>query len=127
MASGEGQRRHIEGVEVEIRHAFLNQTMAEIGSSAGGNQLARFRVIVQALEPLEQPIRHRSPAALAEIHHPAEMANRHDTRHQRCINARRRDLVPKTQEQIDIEEILGDRAVGTIIDLRLEIGDIRHL
>src|SRR5260221_8183479 len=58
MAGRERQVRAVQGVEVELLHAFALQAAAEIASHGGGDHAAGFDVVVEAPEHLGQPRRH---------------------------------------------------------------------
>ena len=57
----------VHGVEVEFGDAVIDQVDHLLGGDRGGDQLARRRIVVEAVEALGEPGRHRGAGARGEI------------------------------------------------------------
>ena len=66
MADSVGQLRAIQRIEVEFVDAMLAQMLYLFDRHARGNEAARLWVVVQPVEPLMQPRRHRCTATLGK-------------------------------------------------------------
>ncbi len=72
MTDGVSQIGAIECVKVEILDAAGVQHPALFGGDAGGNQFSGFRVIIQALEQVCQPVRYIGAAQGGEFFLPGQ-------------------------------------------------------
>ena len=66
MADRVNQIGAVHGVEVEIGDAAVDEIEHLFGGNRGGNELAGGRVVIEAVEAVGQPIRHRGAAARRE-------------------------------------------------------------
>src|ERR1700683_887682 len=57
----------VHGVEVEVGHAVINEIEHLLGGDGRGDELACCRVVVEAVEALREPVRHRGACARREI------------------------------------------------------------
>ena len=125
MADGVDQIGAVHGVEVEIGDATIDEIEHLLGGDRGGNELAGGRVIVQAVETLGQPVRHRGAAARRERLGLLEILHRQDAGHDGHVDAAGAHPVEIAEVFVILEEELGDRTRRAGIDLgreHVEIG-----
>src|SRR3954462_7702928 len=67
VADGEHEIGAVHGVEVKGVDAVLGELLHLAGGDGGGYQLPRFGVVVEALELVGEPVRHRGAGAGDEI------------------------------------------------------------
>src|SRR5580658_8162412 len=87
MADRIGQVGAVHRVEVEIGHTMINQIEHLLGGDRGGDQLARCRIVVEAVEAMRQPIGYRGAGAGGEIFGLLEILYRQDAGHDRNVDA----------------------------------------
>src|SRR5262249_5998333 len=102
----------VHGVEVEIGDAAIDEIEHLLGSDRGGDELARGGILVEALEPLGQPVGHRRAAARGERLGLFEVLYRQDAGHDRHIDAACAHAVEVSEVKVVLEEELGDRPRG---------------
>ena len=124
VADRDDQVGAVERVEMELVHALGLQPAALLGGERGGDQAARVGIVVEPVEMRRHPGRDRGAAGRAELLNLGEIGDRQDARHDRHRDPGRRGAVAKSQKEIDIEKVLGDRPVGAGIDLALEIVEV---
>ena len=90
MAHGVDQVGAVHGVEVEIGDAAVDQIEHLLGGDRGGDQLAGGGIVVETVEALGQPIRHRGAAARGEDSGLLEVLHRQDAGHDRARRCRAR-------------------------------------
>src|SRR5262249_4007468 len=66
MTHGVDQVGAVHGVEVEIGDAAIDEIEHLLGGDRGGDELAGGGVLLETLEPMGQPVRHRGAAARGE-------------------------------------------------------------
>ena len=104
--------------------AVFCQFLHLAGSDGGRHQLARFRIVVEALEFFREPVRHAGAGAGHEVACLLEVVHRHDAGHDRNIDAARTNPVEVTKVEVVVEEHLRDGAGSTCIDLGFEEIDV---
>src|SRR6185312_15016640 len=117
VAQREGQVRAIERIEMELVDALGMQAAAEVARDRGGDHAARLDVVVEAGEHVGQPRWHLRAAQPGHLLDTLEVRDRHDTRHDRHVDAGLRRGLAEAQEVVGLEEELGDAAIGAGIDL----------
>ena len=120
MADRVDQVGAVHGVEVEVGDAAIDEIEHLLGGDRGGDELAGGGVVVEAVEALGQPVRHRRAAARGEILGLLEVLHRQDAGHDRHVDAARAHAVEIAEVEVVLEEELGDRAGGAGIDLGRE-------
>src|SRR5882757_8377446 len=108
MADREHEVRAVHGVEMEGVDAAFCQFLHLAGSHRGRHQLSRFGIVVEAVELLRQPVRHRGAGAGNEVARLLEIMHRHDAGHDRDFDAARSDTVEVTDVEVVVEEHLGN-------------------
>src|SRR6266566_9155672 len=78
MADGEYEVGAVHGVEVKGIDAVFCQFLHLAGSDGGRHQLARFRIVVEALEFFREPIGHGRAGASDKNAGLLEVVHRHD-------------------------------------------------
>ena len=121
MANRKDKVGAVHGVEVQFRHATVDEIDHLLGADSGGDEPARRRIVVEAFEALGQPARHACARALGEGGGLAEILHRHDAGHDRDVDARRGADVEETQIERVVEEELGDCAIGARVDFRFSV------
>src|ERR1700728_1709381 len=102
----------VHGVEVKVRYAVIDQVEHLLGGDGGGDQLAGGGIVVEAVEAVGEPGRHRGAAARGESFRGLEILHRQNSRHDRDVDARGADPVEIAEIKIVLEKELGDRARG---------------
>ena len=125
MADREHEVGAVHGVEVEGIDAALGELLHLAGRDRRRDQLARFRIVVEAFEFFAPA----SPApwcrALGhEVARLLEIVHRHDAGHDRNIDAARADAIEIAKVEVVVEEDLGDGAGRAGIDLGLQDIDV---
>src|SRR5579883_2236321 len=92
----------IHGVEVKIGHAAVQEIEYLLGGNRGGDQLARCRIVIEAVETVGEPVGNGSAAARRECACGFEVLNRQDSGNDRDVDARR----PHAIEIPEIETVL---------------------
>ena len=110
MADRVDQVGAVHGVEVELGDAAVDQVDHLLGGDRGGDQLARGRIVIEPVEALGEPGRHRGAGARGEIGRRLEILHRQDARHDRDIDAARAHAVEIAEVEIVLEEELRDGA-----------------
>ena len=124
MADGEHEVGAVHGVEVKGIDAVFCQFLHLAGGDGRRDQLAGFRIVVEALEFLREPIGHAGAGAGDEVAGLLEVVHRHDAGHDRNIDAARPDTVEVAEVEIVVEEHLRNGAGSTGIDLGLQHIDV---
>src|SRR5579885_289808 len=114
----------VQGVEVKIGDALIDEVQHLLGGDRGGDQLARRRLLVEALETRGKPLRYRGAGARGEIPGLLEILYRENAGHDRDADAGGTHAVEIAKVKAVVEEELGDRARCTGVDLGLEHVDI---
>ena len=120
MADRVDQIGAVHGVEVEIGDAAVDEIEHLLGGDRGGDELAGGRIVIEAVEALGQPIRHRGAAARRERLGLLEILHRQDAGHDRHVDAAGAHPVEIAEVVVVLEEELGDRARRAGIDLGRE-------
>jgi len=100
----------IHRVEVKGRDAAVDKIEDLLGSDRGRNQFARGRIVVEPIEALGEPGRHRGAATFRKAGCGLEVLHRQNARHDRDIDAARTHTIEITEIKIVFEEELGDGA-----------------
>src|SRR3954451_23108188 len=116
MTDRDDQVGAIECVEMKFMHAVRMQSPALLSRERGRDEAARIRVIVKALEMRPHPGRDRGSASRGHAPELREIRNRQNSRHDRHVDAGSAGAVAETQEYIDIEKELRDRAAGAGVE-----------
>src|SRR5258705_7259431 len=124
MADGEHEVGAVHGVEVEGVDAVLGELLHLARGDGGGHQLAGLGVVVEALELVREPVRHRGAGTGDKIAGLLEIVHRHDAGHDRNRDAAGANPVEIAQVEVVVEEHLRNRARSTRIDLGLEHVDV---
>ena len=124
MADRIDQVGAVHGVEVEIGDAVIDQIEHLFGGDRGSDQLARRRIVVEAVEAIGEPGGHRGAGARGEILGLREILHRQDAGHDRDVDAGRAHAVEIAEIKTVLEKELGDRARRAGIDLGLEHVDV---
>src|SRR5258705_7135864 len=85
MADRKHEVRAVHGVEMKGIDAVLGELLHLAGRNGGGDELAGFGVVVEAVELVRQPCRHRGARAGHEAARLLEIVHRHDAGHDRNI------------------------------------------
>src|ERR1700722_3658284 len=102
----------VHGVEVKISDAMIHQIEHLLGGDRGGDQLAGCGIVVEAVEAVGEPGRHRGAATRRKGFRGLEILHRQNPRHDRDSDARRAHAVEIAEVKIVLEEKLCDRARG---------------
>ena len=124
MGYGIGEVGAVQGVEVELVDPALFQTAALVGHHRRSHQLACFRVVIEALEKIGQPVGYLGAAKAGKFPDLCEIRDRQEARDDRHGDPGRAGPVQKPEIVVNIEEKLGDGAAGPTIDFALEIVEI---
>ena len=121
MANRVDQFGPVQSIEVKLIDAVLTQLLHLLDGHIRGDHAARIRIILQSVEAAAQPIRHAGAAARGEAQQLRKARDGQDAGDDVDLDASRRAAIAIAQEQIRLEEELGDGAAGTGVDLALEI------
>src|SRR6266581_2544828 len=110
MADGEHEVGAVHGVEVKGIDAVFCQFLHLAGRDGRRDQLAGFRIVVEALEFFREPIGHGRAGASDKIAGLLEVVHRHDAGHDRNIDAARTNPVEVAKVEVVVEEDLRDGA-----------------
>src|SRR3974377_2021226 len=110
MANRVDEIRAVHGVEMERRDAAVEQVDHLLAGDRGGDQFARRRIVLETVEALCDPGRHRRARAFRKILRRLEVLYRQNAGHDRDIDAARANAVEIPEVQIVVEEELRDRA-----------------
>src|SRR5258708_14930385 len=116
MADRKHEVRAVHGVEMKGIDAVLGELLHLAGRDGGGDQLAGFGVVIEALELVRQPRRHGGAGAGHEAARLFEIVHRHDARHDGYIDAAGADAVEVTEVEVVLDEHLGNGAGGAGLD-----------
>src|SRR5262249_11982303 len=114
----------VHGVEVKVGDAAIDEIEHLFGGDRGGDELARGGILVEALEPLGEPVGHRRAAARGKRLGLLEVLHRQDAGHDRHVDAACAHAIEVAEVEVVLEEELGDRACGAGIDLGREHGEV---
>ena len=109
---------------MKIAHAAIQQIEHLFGRDCGGDQLARRRIVIQAVEARSEPVRHRGAGTLREALRLLEVLNREDARRDRHRNTARAHAIEITEIKIVLEEELSDGPRRARVDLGGEHVDV---
>src|SRR6267142_5512826 len=124
MADRKHEVRAVHGVEMKGIDAVLGELLHLAGCNGGGDELAGFGVVVEAVELVRQPCRHRGTCAGHEAARLLEIVHRHDAGDDRDIDAAGADAIEVAEVEVVIEEHLGDGPRRAGIELGLERVDV---
>src|SRR6478609_3308414 len=110
MADREHEIGAVHGVEVEGIDAVFCQFLHLAGRNGGRDQFAGIGIVIEPVELLRQPVRHRRAGAGDEIARLLEIVHRHDAGNDRDFDAAGADAVEVAEVEIVVEEHLGDGA-----------------
>lgn len=116
MADGINQIRLIHCIEMEIPHAHRMQHLALFGGGDGGDDFARFRILIQRLERMVQMIRDFGVALAGEFRDLGKIVNRQNARHHRHIYSRLAHAIQETHICRRFKKELRDRPIRARID-----------
>src|SRR4051794_40220499 len=117
VADGIHQVGPVHRVEMKVGHAAIDEVEHLFGGDSGGNELARRRIIVEALEPVRQPVGNRGTATGGKAPRLLEILHRQDARHDRNVDAPRPDPIQIVEIEIVLEEELSYGSARPRIDL----------
>src|SRR5690606_23561659 len=101
-------------------HALRGEIEHLLRREMRGDETTRVDVVVESLEAVREPLRHRGARALREALRLLEILHRKNPRHDRDIDARRAHAVEKAKIGLVLEEELRDRARSARVDLALQ-------
>ena len=110
----------VVGVEMKFADAGASERHHLIGGGRRGDERMRFRIALQSLEAVGEPLRHARAGLFGEARDLLEIADRHDARHDRNRNAARPRLVEKAEIDVIVEKELRNGARRAGVDLRLQ-------
>ncbi len=114
----------VHRVKMKIGDALIDEVEHLLRGDGGGDQLARRRIVVETVEAVGEPVRHRRAGARREILGLLEILHRQDAGHDRNVDAAGAYAIEITEIKAVLEKELGDRAVGAGVDLGLEHIDV---
>ena len=101
-----------------------DQPFAQLGDEVGGEFADAGGIVAVGAHALADPARDLGAAGFGEALELAEVGDRHDAGDDRHLDAQRARIVDETEIRVGVVEVLGDRAVGTGIDLGLEVAQV---
>jgi hypothetical protein len=114
----------VHGVEVQVLDAVVDQVEHLLGADGGGHQTAGRRVVLEALEPVAEPLRHARARAPGEVRGLLEVLHREDSGRDRNRDPRRGGDVAEAEEGGVVEKEVRDRARRAGVDLPLQELDV---
>src|SRR5690606_23084431 len=104
--------RLVHGVEVKPGRAAGEELFAQAGDHFGAEGAQAVAVLAEAGKLVAQPAGDVGAAGVGEAHQVLEVADGHDARDHRLVDARLRALVHEIKVGVGVVEVLGDGAVG---------------
>src|SRR6516165_9542303 len=114
----------VHGVEVKVGDTVVDQIQHLLGGDRGGDVLAGYGIVVEAVKALGEPGRDRGAAARRKRLRGLEILNGEDSRHDRDRYSGRAHALEIAEVEVVLEKELGHRARRTRIDLGLEHVDV---
>ena len=124
MADREHEVGAVHRVEVQVLDAVVDQVEHLLGADGGGDEAAGRRVVLEALEPVGEPLRHARARAAGEIRRLLEILHRKDPRHDRDGDSGGLGDVEEAEKGGVVEEQVGDRPRRAGVDLALQEFDV---
>jgi hypothetical protein len=113
VTNGVRELGSIQGIEMELVNAVLAQSLHLFDGHVRSNHAAGFRIVIQSVESFPQPARHGCTAALGKTQQLRKARDRQDPGNEIRVNARGHASIAIAQEDVRVEEELGDGAAGT--------------
>src|SRR5262249_50077578 len=124
LPDSRGRAGLIEGVEVQARGTAAQQAVAKAGHDIQTKRADRRGVVAEPLQLAADPARNLRTAPLPEAHELGKPADRHDAGNDGYGDAGAGTLFDEREVSIRVEEVLGDRRIGTRIDFALEVEQV---
>jgi hypothetical protein len=114
--------RAIKRVKMNPANFVLEKIVTLLGGVVNAHARDAFRIVLAALQSAEKPCREACACSqFGHAFHPADRGDRHDSRHDRDVNADKLTTITKIKEVAIVEEKLGDNVVRSRIDLLFQI------
>ena len=101
-----------------------DQALAQPRHHVGGEFAQGLGVVAEGACTLLDPARNLGTAAFREPSQLGEIGDRHDAGHDRSVHAQCPRIVDEAEIRVGVVEVLGNRAVGTGIELGLEAAQV---
>src|SRR6185312_4055240 len=121
VADGVHKVSAVEGVEMELLHAFINEVHGLLGGHGRGNEMAGRRIVFKAVEAAGEPGGDAGAGTLGKGRYLLVVVNRDDAGGDRHPDASGAGPLQEAQVMGVVEAELGDDAVGAGIDLGFEV------
>src|SRR6185437_2630838 len=117
VADREHEIGAVHGVEMEGVDAMLGELLHLAGGHRRRHKFACVGIVVESVEFLREPVRHRGAGAGHEVARLPEIMHRHDAGYDRNADAARADAVEVAEVEVVVEEDLGDGACRDSVHL----------
>ena len=114
----------VQRIEVQARRAALQQAFAHFSDDLLAIRLNALDVVTIRFQLLAYPAWNLGATGVGETCQLAVVGDRHDARHDWQVDTHLAHAVDKVEVAVGVEEILGNRTVGTGFGLAHEVGDI---
>ena len=121
MGNRIGQLWSIESVEMKLSRSVGLQHAYLLCGHDGRDHATQLRIVLDTLEYVAKPVRHRRAASCGESDGLRVVGNGHDAGHVWCSDACSQATITETEIGRRVKEVLSDRAAGPGIQLTPEV------